>query len=347
MTIIQQRGHVMKKSMFIFTLLLISTGMFSAFEQSMAADTQKSVLTKIVISELRSEFWLPVYIAYELGYFKDEGLDVELVTYKDGPIAFQGMHAGNSQFCLLSTEPVLRAYDQGKESKIILSTLKNKPYMFVTRKDIKSIKDLKGKVIFAGMPGSAPYSFATSLLASEGLDPGKDVTWANMEYGASLGALEKGTVDGIYLRATAKNEVARLGANILVDVTDPDQHKKIYGSRMYESSIATVTKDFAEKHPATVQKFANAVVKAIIWQSKHSDEEVAKTAAPAFSGSRFNAELIRYIRSSLSDNGDITKEGYNTIEGFCLKEKIISKSIPYDKIIDTSYVRAAYDKFNR
>lgn len=336
----------MKKVSTIICLVFL-IGIVIGLGQSTTADATKPQLQKIVISELRSEFWLPVYVAYQLGYFKEEGLDVELVTYKDGPIAFQGMHAGDSQFCLLSTEPVLRAYDQGKESKIILSTLKNKPYMFVTRKDIKSIKDLKGKVIFAGMPGSAPYSFAQSLLLSEGLDPGKDVTWANMEYGASLGALEKGIVDGIYLRATAKDEVAKIGATILVDVTDPEQHMKIYGSSMYESSIATVTKEFAEKDPATVQKFANAVVKAIIWQSKHSDEEVAKMAGLCFSGSRFDAELISYIRSSLSSNGDITREGYGTIEKFCLKEKIISKPIPYDKIIDTSFVRTAYDKLNK
>lgn len=335
------------KKMFYLTILItgIMGILFTGCSDKGAGE--KTGLKKIVVSEIRGEFWLPVYLAYQLGYFKDEGLDVQFVTFKDGPIAFQGMHAGDSQFCLLSSEPVLRAYDQGKESKIILSTLKNKPYMFVAKKNIKSMKDLKGKVIFAGMPGSAPYSFVQSLLRSAGLDPDKDVTWANMEYGASLGALEKGTVDGIFLRSTAKNEAKRIGATILVDMTDPVQHKKLYGSDKYESTIATVTKDYAEKNPEIVQKFVNAVVKAIIWTSKNSDEDVAKMAAPLFEGVKIDGEFVKYLRPSMSYTGDISEEGYNTIAKFCLESKIILKMIPYEKIIDTSFVRKSYKEFSK
>ncbi len=336
----------MKKMFFFSVLAVVFAGMLVA-GCSDKGSPEKSGLKKIVVSEIRGEFWLPVYLAYQLGYFKEEGLDVEFVKFKDGPIAFQGMHAGDSQFCLLSSEPVLKAFDMGKESKIILSALKNKPYMFVTKKDIKSIKDLKGKVLFAGMPGSAPFSFAQSLLVSAGLNPEKDVTWANMEYGASLGALEKGTVDGIYLRSTAKNEAKRIGASILVDMTDPVQHKKLYGTDKYESTIATVTKDYAEKNPETVQKFVNAVVKAIIWQTKNSDETVAKMGAPLFEGVKFDAEMISYLRPSLSTTGDISKEGYSTIEQFCIKSKIITKPLPYEKIIDTSYVKKAHEKLSK
>lgn len=334
------------KKLFLLTALIVGiTGvMFAGCKEKVASD--KAGLKKIVVSEFRSEFWLPVYIAYQLGYFKEEGLDVEFVKYKDGPIAFQGMHAGDSQFCMLSSEPVLRAYDQGKVSKIILSTLKTKPYMFVTNKNIKSIKDLKGKVIFAGMPGSAPFSFVQALLVNAGLDPDRDVTWANMEYGASLGALEQGTVDGIYLRSTSKKEAQKMGATILVDMTDPAQHKKLYGSDRYESEIVTVTKDYAESNPEVIQKFVNAVIRAIIWQSKNNDESVAKMAAPLFEGVTIDAELISYLRPSMSEDGDMSVKGYNVMSEFCLKNKIISGMIPYEDIIDTSYVRRAFKKFN-
>jgi NitT/TauT family transport system substrate-binding protein len=341
-----RRCSKMKKSCImniIITYLMIVTLFGCGSKES----TDKSGLKKIIVSEIKSEFWLPVYLAKSLGFYKEEGLDVEFVSYKDGPIAFQGMHAGSSQFCCLSTEPVLRAYDQGKESKIILSALKSKPYMFVGRKGIKSIKDLKGRIVFAGMPGSAPYSFVQSLLMKAGLNPDKDVTWANMEYGASLGALEKGTIDGLYLRPTAKNDAKKIGAVILADMSDPAQHKKVYGSDKYEATIVTVTKDYAEKNPEIVQKFVNAVIKAIIWQTKNSDETVAKTAAQFFEGIKIDAEFINSLRPFLSNNGDISKEGHDTIMKFCLETKIVSKPIPYEKIIDTSYVRKAYKELNK
>ncbi|WP_192930165.1 ABC transporter substrate-binding protein [Alkaliphilus pronyensis] len=343
----------MKKIIVSFlVLILVASTLVGCGEKTPEANeasnpnNEEQQLEKIVVSELRSEFWLPVYLADELGYFKEEGLDVEFVTYKDGPLAFQGMHAGDSQFCMLSSEPVLRAYDQGKESKIILSTLTNKPYMFVTSPEIKSVKDLKGKVIFGGMPGSAPYSFVASILASEGLDPEADVTWANLEYGASLAALESGQIVGSYIRSTAKTEVAQMGGNILVDATIADSHKKLYGSDKYESTIVTVTKKYAEENPETVQKFTNAVVRAIIWQTENTDEEVARVATPVFPGKSYiNAKLIEYLRSSLSVDGNISEEGHNTIIDFCLKEGLISSPIPYEDVIDTSFVKKSYQQF--
>lgn len=325
----------------MFTLLIAGCG-----NESANVDEQEN-LEKVMVSDIRSEFWLPAYLAYELGYFEEEGLDVEFASYKDGPIAFQGMHAGDSQFCMLSIEPVLRAYDEGKESIVILSALHNKPYMFVAREGIESINDLKGKVIFAGMPGSAPYSFVTAILIEAGLDPQKDVTWANMEYGASLSALQQGQVDAIYLRSTAKSEIAEMGAKVLVDVSDPVEHERIYGSKKYESTIVTVTKNYANSNPETIQKFTNAVVKAIAWQSEHSDAEVAEKVAPLFPGSKFTPDSVKYLRSSLSPDGYISEEGYSVIHKFCLTEGLISEDIPYNDVIDMSFVKKANEKLNQ
>ena len=106
--------------------------------------------------EFRSEFWLPAYLAETPGFYKEEGLEVTFITTKDGPLAFQGVHAGSADLIMLSTEPVLRAQAKGLESVIIMSILSNKPYMFVGSPAIKDVKQLKGKTIFAGAPGSAP-----------------------------------------------------------------------------------------------------------------------------------------------------------------------------------------------
>lgn len=321
-------------------LLMIITLAFPLRGQE-STNVKQQELQPIVVAEMRAEFWIPVYLAYQLGYFREEGLDVKFVTYKDGPIAFQGMHSGDSQFCLLSSEPVLRAYDRGKKSVIILSTMKNKPYMLVAGKGINNVRDLKGKVVFAGGPGSAPYSFVSTVLASEGLDPKSDVTWANMEYGSALAALEKGHIAASFIRAATVNKLSKIGGTVLVDVTDPVQHKAVYGSERYESSIVTVTREYAEKNPETVQKFANAVFKAIRWQNKHGDKEVADMAAPLFSGDQVNAEAVGILRSSFSPDGDITEAGYATIERFCMKEGTISKPAPFREVIDTSFIRKA------
>ncbi len=312
--------------------------------QSKENGKQEQELEKIVISEMRGESWLPVYVAEMLGYFEDEGLETEFVVYKDGPIAFQGMHAGDSQFCMLSTEPVLRAFDEGLESTIILPTVRSKQYMFATNSEITSMEELKGKAIFGGMPGSAPYSFVASALEEAGLTV-NDVEWINMEYGAALAALEQGTISAAYFDGIYINKLEEINANILINTMDPEQHKAIYGTEFYESQMVTVTKKFAEENPETVQKFVNAVMKAIQWQTEHTEKEIAEVVSPMFEGKDM-VEIISILKDSLTTDGNYSKEGYEAIETFCLEQGIIEKPIGYENVIDMTYVNSAKETLN-
>ncbi len=299
---------------------------------------------KIIISEMRGESWLPVYVAEMLGYFEDEGLETEFVVYSDGPIAFQGMHAGDSQFCMLSTEPVLRAFDEGLKSTIILPTVRSKQYMFATNSEITSMDQLKGKPIFGGMPGSAPYSFVASALEKSGLTI-NDVEWLNMEYGAALAALKEGVLSAAYFDGIYIDKLKEINANVLINTMDPEQHKAIYGTEFYESQMVTVTKKFAEENSETVQKFVNAVMRAIQWQNEQTNEKIAEVVAPMFEGKNM-VEIINILRDSLTTNGNYSKEGYQAIEDFCLKQEIIEKPIGYDNIIDMTYVNNAKKSLN-
>lgn len=330
-----------KKISIIMVLCLLVTSMVGCKDKSSSKDGNE----KIVISEMRGESWMPVYVAEQLGYFKDEGLDTEFIVFKDGPVAFQGMHAGDSDFCMLSTEPVLRAQEEGLKSKIILPTVKSKQYMFATSEDIKDIKDLKGKAIFGGMPGSAPYSFVLALLEQNGLDK-NDVEWINMEYGAALGALENATISGAYFDSKNSVEVKKINGNILVDTSDEKVHKDLYGTEYYESQMVVVTEKYLEDHPERVQKFANAVIKAIDWQNTHTDKEIADLVKPMFEGKELE-EIIAVIRGSLTKDANFSVEGYEAIENFCLDQEIIKDPIGYDNIIDMSFVNKAWENLGK
>ena len=301
-------------------------------------------LTEITVSEIRGISWASAYVAQSLGYFEDEGLDVEFVIYKDGPVAFQGMHAGDSQFCMLSAEPVMRAYDEGMESYMIMTNSNNRIYAFAARPEIKSAADLKGKTVFAGMPGSAPYSFVLSLLSEAGLSE-NDVNFLNMEYGAAIVSLSEGVVDGTFFDIYNKSELlaAVPEANILVDTTDPATHEKLYGSQLCDTTIVTCTKQFADENPETVQAFVNASVKGLKWIGEHSSAEIAELLIPMFEGMTEQqlADKLETIKSSFSATGAITEEGYQTVENFCLEQGLIQKPIGYQNIIPAQFVENA------
>lgn len=332
--------HKWKKA-FAFALMLMMFLSMTSYAKAAENKNQNS-LTKLVFAEAtRGEGWLPVYLAQELGYFNDEGLDPKFVTYKDGPLALMGLLNGDAQFCIIGFEPVLMAFEKGQSSKVILTTLNSQPYTFVGRPGLTKVSDFKGKVVFGGMPGSAPYYFVKTALRNAGLNPDKDVTFASLEYGAELVALSRGDLDGAYVRATRYPQIMEAGGNVLVDATDPAQHKKIYGSERYEAMVVQVTDKYIKDHPEIVQGFSNAVYKAIIWQNTHNDEEVAQMVAPFFPGRNIDASLIKVLRNCLSSDGQFSQEGYGAVVDFCMVNNVIKKDIPMSAVIDQSFMKKA------
>lgn len=300
-------------------------------------------LTKVTVSEFRDIMWAPVHIAYQNGYFEEEGLDVEFAVYGDGPVAFQGMHAGDSQFCLLSIDPVFRAFDEGLESKLVAAVDTVRLYGFASSKDITEISQLKGKSIFAGAPGSAPYSFVWSILEKAGLNPEEDVTFVQMPYGASIAALDQGTIQGSYMDNADRNAFTKIGANFLVDSIKAETRKEIFGSDKFEASIITATKKFVDENPEVVQKFVNATVEGAKWIQEHSDKEVAEALAPLYDGTPMETliEKVELSRIAYSPDCLISDEGYKAMENFSLKTGVLKKEVGYENIIDMSFVEKA------
>lgn len=319
----------------------------SSSSQSGSGSGQQEELIPVTVSDFRGISWASTYLGYKLGFFEEEGLDVEFILYKDGPIAFQGMHAGDSDFCLLSIEPVMTAYDQGMESYVLLSNTNNRTYAFASTPDIQSVADLKGKTIFAGMPGSAPYSFVLSMLASAGLSE-NDVTFINLDYASAIIALGEGQVDGIFfdIYNLPAVEEALPDANVLVNCGDPETHKAMFGSEYCQTQIVTCTKKFADENPEVVQKFVNASVKTFEWIQNHTSAEMAKEMISMFDGMTEEdlAQKLETIKSSFSPTGEITEEGYATVQSFCLEQGLITKEIPYEDFVASQFMDKALGK---
>lgn len=329
----------MSKRFYSFTLPAVALSIL------LLASFCQAGTTKVVFAEAtRGEGWLPVYLAQELGYFEEEGLSPKFVTYKDGPLAQMGLFNGDAQFCIIGFEPVLMAFDKGQKSKAILTTLTSQPYTFVSRPGLDNISDFKGNVVFGGMPGSAPYYFVKTVLRNAGLNPDKDVAFASLEYGSELVAMSKGDLDGGYVRATRFAQVEEIGGNVLIDTTNPDQHKEIYDSERYEAMIVQVTDTYIQQHPELVQAFTDAVYRAMKWQDSHSDAEVAQKVAPLFPGRNIGAPLIKVLRRCLSDNGQFTQEGYRAVVNFCKTNGVIKNDVSMEDIIDQSFIRKSQAK---
>jgi NitT/TauT family transport system substrate-binding protein len=139
----------------------------------------------------------PIYTAVEKGFFKEEGLEPELVrcdwkNYKDA-LAL-GQYDITHHLVMYFLKPIEQGLDVKFTGGIHRGCLR---VQVPVNSPIKTIKDLKGKRIAAPGMGTPPFIFASRVMGANGIDPSKDVTWLVYPIGELGLALEKGEVDAI------------------------------------------------------------------------------------------------------------------------------------------------------
>jgi NitT/TauT family transport system substrate-binding protein len=138
-----------------------------------------------------------IFVAYEKGFFKEEGLDAELVkcnwtNYKD-TLALGGYDI-TQHLVMYFLKPIEQGLDVKFTGGIHRGCLR---VQAAAKSEIHSIKDLRGKRIGVPGMGTPPFIFATRVLATNGIDAGKEITWRVFPAGELGLAIEKGEVDAV------------------------------------------------------------------------------------------------------------------------------------------------------
>lgn len=203
-----------------------------------------------------------IFAAYENGFFKEEGLDVELVktdwtALRDG-LASGRFHATYS-FIMYLIKPVEMGMDLKLTGGIHTGCLR---VQAGTKTDIKQVEDLKGKKLGITHMGSPPFLFASRVLADRGMDPRRDVEWVTMPADAMPKAIEEGRVDAV---ASAEPIGTMLMANNKVhsvcDQASDTPYDKEY------CCIVAVNGNFARENPSAAAKATRALLKGAKWVS--------------------------------------------------------------------------------
>ena len=317
---------------------MVMTGCGGGSSEEEAAPEE---LTPIKISAINAATWAPVFIAKSEGFYEEEGLDVEF-TSPGGPKGFQAMQAGDCEFSMLSQEPLLIAQEQGMESKVVAAMLTSRVYGLVATEDITDVAQLKGKTIFASDPGSAPYVFVQEVLADSGLDITSDVTCISAsDNNAGLEAFVNGEVAAAFVNMYTTPSLGDMKYNVLADTTDPAQCAKYLGSEEFPGEMLCATKAYTEENPDTCKKVVSAVLKAQAWIAEHSDEEVAASLAGVWGDidQTAVAQQISLVRDKYAQDCFVTESGEAAVMAMAVKAGIIKAEIPYDDVVDMSFVK--------
>lgn len=181
----------MKKNLgIILTLVLF---LFSA---------QLSAAEKIKIGWVYAMANAPVLVAMKKGYFKDQGIEVEIKEFKSGPLVHQALSAGELDMAYIGSPPVYHWYSRGLESRI-LAKVNYGQAAIISRKDsgVNDLKDLKAKKMAGVRKGSGMDVLLRGYVLGEAakLNPDQDLEIISMPSGNMDSAVDQKVVNAAFI----------------------------------------------------------------------------------------------------------------------------------------------------
>lgn len=193
----------------LFTLAL-ATGLVLASTPGRAQD-------KVKIGVFPTSSSLPLFVAMERGYFKDAGIEIEIVPMNSHPLQVQALVAGDIDGTANLVSLELANINQRRPNTAVFISLNGQNAQYITEQFVvragstaKTLKDLKGAKILSA-PGPANLGAAKAVLKTVGLEEGRDYTMTEQPMGVHLGALQAGTFDAGYTLEPVATMMIRQG----------------------------------------------------------------------------------------------------------------------------------------
>ena len=165
----------------------------------------------------------PLWLADELGLWKQHGLDVELTLISGTPASAAALMAGEVQFIHIAGESALGVQAQEPDIVGIANYSVKAAQQFITRPNITRPEDLRGKRIGVFTIGDGVYAQWRKALLYWGLDPDRDVTWISVgggNQGAFIAGLVADSIDAAMLLPPNDLPALKNGARLLARLGD-------------------------------------------------------------------------------------------------------------------------------
>ena len=254
-------------------------------------------------------YYLPLTIAEQLGYFKQEGLDVTIVDFAGGARALQAVVGGSADVVSGAFEHTVNMQFKGQPMRAFV--LQGRAPMIVlgvnpkTMPNYKAIADLKGKKIGVTAPGSSTNVMVNFILAKAGLKP-SDVSIVGVGAGnGAVAAMRAGQVDAMSNLDPVITLLARSGdLKIVSDTRIVAESDKVFGGPM-PAGCLYAPQPFIDKNPNTAQALTNAMVRANKWIQAAGPSEVIKTVPESY----LLGDRAVYIDAFLAAKGALSPDG--------------------------------------
>ena len=320
------------------------TGDKTTASDSFEVSSQKTSPVKITLNEVaHSVFYAPLYVAIEKGYFKDENIDLTLVTGFGADKTMTAVISGEADIGFMGSEASVYMYSEGASDYVVnFAQLTQRAGNFlVARQDNEHFQwaDLKGKTVLGGRKGGMAEMVFEYILKENGIDPEKDLTIIqNIDFGSTAPAFADGRGDFTIEFEPGATSLESEGKGHVIASLGKDSGYVPY-------TAFSAKKSYLKENPDVIQRFTNALQKGMDYVRSHSPSETASVIKPQFPETTL--EMITtivtryYEQDTWKSNLIFEESSFDLLQDILESAGELEKRAPYKDLITTEFAENA------
>ncbi len=327
----------MKK--FIIGIIICLIAVLSIFMFNKNKKEDNTNLKKVKVAEVaHTIFYAPQYAALSKGYFKEEGLDIDLILTPGADKVTSAVLSGDVNIGFCGSEASIYVYNSGEKDYIVsfAGLTKRDGAFLVSRNKIDnfSLEDLKGKYVIGGRKGGMPEMTFEYTLKENGISLDDLTIDTSIDFASMGGTFIGGLGDFVTLFEPSATQIENQGLGHVVAYIGE------YGGAVPYTAY-NAKKSYIKKNKDVIEKFTKAVNKGLDYVWNNDEKTIAKTIVEYFPDMTIN-ELATMIKR-YKDNDAWMKDTYFTEESFDHLQDImieagqLEKKVPYDDLVNTTF----------
>ncbi len=312
-----------------------------------ASDTGKSAgssLKKVTLNEVaHSIFYAPMYVAIEEGYFKEEGIDLNLVTGFGADKTMTAVLTDEADIGFMGSESTIYTYAGGTQDYVVnFAQLTQRAGNFlVSREPVDNFSwdMLKGSTVLGGRAGGMPEMVFEFILKKNGIDPKADLDIdQSIDFGSTAAAFSGGQADFTVEFEPHATSLETKGDGYVIASLGKDSGYVPY-------TAFSAKQSYIEANPEVIQSFTNALQKGMDYVADHTPEEIAKVIQPQFEETDHDTLVTIITRYHEQDTWKkdliFEEDSFTLLQNILEEAGELPERVPYEKLVDTSFAEKA------
>ena len=303
-------------------------------------------LQKVRVCEVtHSIFYAPQYAAIALGYFADEGIEIELSNGQGADAVMAAVLSGNIDVGFAGPEASIYVFNEGNAdyTQVFAQITQRDGSFLIGRENDDNFTwdKVKGKVVLPGRKGGVPYMTLEHVLRKNGVNPATDTTLDNsVQYAMMTAAFTGGTGDYVTAFEPTASMLEQQGQGYIVASVG-----EASGDIPYTAYFAK--KSYIEQNSDLIQRFTNAVYRGQQWVATHTAAEIAEVVADQFPDTELSL-LTKAVESYRSiDAWNTTpvmgKAGFDRLQSVMTEAGELTKTADYTKVVNNTFAEKAIE----